>query len=167
MDTEKLKKESSIEFAQWLWRNVDEEVMAETSYNELYEWFLEHKKGPVKKIWILDIDGTICEDIPNEEAHRFPNAKPYLEALEIIKSWKERGDEVHYFTARLEEHREVTQKWIEKHGFPCDSLLMGKPRMKGDAEYHYIDNRTIRATTMRDTSFKELTKRYRLVEIMK
>lgn len=128
---------------------------------------MNEQKEQTKKIWILDIDGTICEDIPNEEAHRFPDAKPYLEALEIIRSWKERGDEVHYFTARLEEHREVTQQWINKHGFPCDSLLMGKPRMKEDAEYHYIDNRTIRATTMKGSIFKELSKEYKLVEVMK
>ena len=29
-----------------------------------------------KTIWLIDIDGTICEDIPNEESYRFFEAKP-------------------------------------------------------------------------------------------
>ena len=28
-----------------------------------------------KTIWLIDIDGTVCEDIPNEESHRFREAK--------------------------------------------------------------------------------------------
>ena len=26
-------------------------------------------------IWLIDIDGTVCEDIPNEESYRFREAK--------------------------------------------------------------------------------------------
>ena len=35
-------------------------------------------------IWLIDIDGTICEDIPNEEAHRFSTAAVLPGALKKV-----------------------------------------------------------------------------------
>ena len=32
-------------------------------------------------IWLIDIDGTVCEDIPNEESYRFHDAEPLPGAL--------------------------------------------------------------------------------------
>ena len=29
----------------------------------------------MSKIYLIDIDGTVCEDIPNEESERFATAK--------------------------------------------------------------------------------------------
>ena len=45
-----------------------------------------------------------------------------------------------YFS--IEEHREVTEIWLKKHGFKY-VMLMGKPR---GGNYHWIDNHLVRAT---------------------
>ena len=38
-----------------------------------------------KKIFIIDVDGTICEDVLNEEGtERMANAKPYPDVIKQI-----------------------------------------------------------------------------------
>ncbi len=39
-----------------------------------------------KKVFLIDIDGTICEDIKNEESHLYDSAKPIDGSREIIIS---------------------------------------------------------------------------------
>ena len=39
------------------------------------------------KNYLIDIDGTICDDIPNEEPERMATAKLYPDALETINNW--------------------------------------------------------------------------------
>lgn len=34
------------------------------------------------KNYLIDIDGTICDDVPNEEPERMVTATPYYDALE-------------------------------------------------------------------------------------
>ena len=41
------------------------------------------------KNYLIDIDGTICDDIPNEEPERMAFAKVYPEALETLKKAEE------------------------------------------------------------------------------
>ena len=36
------------------------------------------------KNYLIDIDGTICDDIPNEEPERMSTANVYPEALETL-----------------------------------------------------------------------------------
>jgi len=69
------------------------------------------------KNYLIDIDGTICDDIPNEEPERMATAKLYPDALETINNWYEEGHIITFFTSRLEEHREVTENWLDAHGF--------------------------------------------------
>jgi hypothetical protein len=38
------------------------------------------------RVFLIDIDGTICEDIKNEESHLYPSAEVYTEALKDRKS---------------------------------------------------------------------------------
>ncbi len=95
------------------------------------------------KNYRIDIDGTICDDIPNEEPERMATAELYPDALETINKWFEDGHIITFFTSRIEEHREVTEVWLEKHGFQYHGLLMGKPR---GGNYHWIDNHIVRAT---------------------
>jgi len=95
------------------------------------------------KNYLIDIDGTICDDIPNEEPERMATAELYPDALETINKWFEDGHIITFFTSRIEEHREVTEVWLEKHGFQYHGLLMGKPR---GGNYHWIDNHIVRAT---------------------
>ncbi|MBM3165233.1 MAG: phosphoheptose isomerase [Bacteroidetes bacterium] len=95
------------------------------------------------KNYLIDIDGTICDDIPNEEPERMTTAELYPDALVTINDWFEQGHIITFFTSRLEEHRAVTEEWLNKHGFKYHGMLMGKPR---GGNYHWIDNHIVRAT---------------------
>jgi len=95
------------------------------------------------KNYLIDIDGTICDDIPNEEPERMASAELYPDALATINDWFEQGHIITFFTSRLEEHRKVTEDWLNKHGFKYHGMLMGKPR---GGNYHWIDNHIVRAT---------------------
>ena len=95
------------------------------------------------KNYLIDIDGTICDDIPNEEPERMEDAKVYPEALITLNKWFNEGHIITFFTSRLEIHRQVTENWLNKHGFKYHGLLMNKPR---GGNYHWIDNHMVRAT---------------------
>ncbi len=95
------------------------------------------------KNYLIDIDGTVGEDIPNEEPERMLTAEVYPDALKTVNKWYDEGHFICFFTSRTEAHREYTEIWLKKHGFKYHSLLMGKPR---GGNYHWIDNHIVRAT---------------------
>jgi len=99
-----------------------------------------------RKIYLIDIDGTICEDIKNEDSHLYFKAKPIKGAKETINKWYFDGNIITFFTAREEKDKLVTELWLRKHGFKFDSLLMNKPRTDDKHTYHWIDNRPVKAT---------------------
>ena len=68
------------------------------------------------KNYMIDIDGTICDDIPNEEPERMATAELFDDALETINTWFEQGHIITFFTSRVEEHREVTEQWLKNNG---------------------------------------------------
>ena len=104
------------------------------------------------KNYLIDIDGTITEDVPNEEPERMVTCEPFPDALETMNRWYEEGHILTFFTSRTEEHREVTEQWFKKHGIRYHGLLMGKPR---GGNYHWIDNHIVRATRY-DGKFTDL-----------
>ncbi len=104
------------------------------------------------KNYLIDIDGTICDDIPNEEPERMLTAEVYPDALVTLNKWFDEGHIITFFTSRTEEHREYTVIWLDKHGFKYHGLLMGKPR---GGNYHWIDNHMVRATQFKG-KFTEL-----------
>lgn len=95
------------------------------------------------KNYLIDIDGTITEDVPNEQPERMETCEPYVDALETINKWYDEGHQVCFFTSRTEEHRPVTEVWLNKYGFKYHSILFGKPR---GGNYHWIDNHLVKAT---------------------
>ena len=95
------------------------------------------------KNYLIDIDGTICDDIPNEQAERMVTANVYKDALETLNRWYDQGHIITFFTSRLEVHRNVTEDWLEEKGFKYHGLLMNKPR---GGNYHWVDNHIVRAT---------------------
>ena len=95
------------------------------------------------KNYLIDIDGTICDDIPNEEPERMATCLPFEDAKQTCNKWYDEGHMICFFTSRTEDHREVTQNWLKKHGFNYHTLLMGKPR---GGNYHWIDNHLVKAT---------------------
>ena len=115
--------------------------------------FLENKTENGKKIspvlakgiknYLIDIDGTICDDIPNEEPERMETANLYPDALATLNKWYDEGHVIYFFTSRTEEHREVTERWLNKNGFKYHGMVMGKPR---GGNYHWIDNHLVKAT---------------------
>lgn len=115
------------------------------------------------KNFLIDIDGTICDDIPNEEPERMATAKIYDGALETINKWFDEGHIITFFTSRLEEHREVTTEWLDRHGFKYHGMMMGKPR---GGNYHWIDNHIVRATRY-EGRFTDLEVRDAKVEVFK
>lgn len=104
------------------------------------------------KNYLIDIDGTICDDIPNEEPERMATANVYPDALITLNKWFNQGHYITFFTSRVEEHRKVTEDWLNQHGFKYHGLLMGKPR---GGNYHWVDNHIVRATRF-DGKFTDL-----------
>ena len=115
------------------------------------------------KNYLIDIDGTICDDIPNEQPDRMSTANVYPEALKILNKWYEQGHIITFFTSRLEKHRYVTEKWLSKHGFKYHALLMEKPR---GGNYHWIDNHMVRATRY-DGNFTDLVEKNVKIQVFK
>jgi hypothetical protein len=95
------------------------------------------------KNYLIDIDGTICDDIPNEEPERMVTAAVYPDALVTLNKWYDEGHIIFFFTSRTEAHRTVTEAWLQNHGFKYHGMLMGKPR---GGNYHWIDNHLVKAT---------------------
>jgi uncharacterized HAD superfamily protein len=115
------------------------------------------------KNYLIDIDGTICDDIPNEQPERMATAKLFEDALETINQWFDEGHIITFFTSRLESHREVTEQWLEKNGFRYHGLLMGKPR---GGNYHWIDNHIVRATRY-EGKFTKLIEKSASIQVFK
>ena len=115
------------------------------------------------KNFLIDIDGTICDDIPNEEPERMATAELYPDALETLNNWYDKGHVITFFTSRTEDHREVTTDWLDKHGFKYHGLLMGKPR---GGNYHWVDNHMVRATRFKG-KFTDLIGEQKTREVFK
>ncbi len=113
------------------------------------------------KNYLIDIDGTVCDDIPNEEPERMLTAKVYPDALETLNKWFEEGHVICFFTSRTEEHREYTEIWLKENGFKYHSLLMGKPR---GGNYHWVDNHLVKATRYRG-KFTDLVAKAVTIEV--
>ncbi|MCH2044351.1 MAG: phosphoheptose isomerase [Saprospiraceae bacterium] len=113
------------------------------------------------KNYLIDIDGTITEDVPNEEPERMATCEPFPDALATLNKWYNEGHIITFFTSRTEDHREVTEKWLDKHGFLYHGLLMGKPR---GGNYHWIDNHMVRATRFKG-KFTDLVVRKKKIEV--
>jgi hypothetical protein len=54
----------------------------------------------MSKIFLVDIDGTICDDIKNEDSHLYPTANEYPNAKDTLNKWYDEGNQIHFFTAR-------------------------------------------------------------------
>lgn len=132
----------------------------ETTFNEKGELISPVLPSGVKN-FLIDIDGTICDDIPNEEPERMGTCLPYPDALRIVNKWYEEGHIITFFTSRTEEHREITEMWLKKHNFKWHFMLMGKPR---GGNYHWIDNHIVKATRFKG-KFTDLVVKNREVEV--
>ena len=113
------------------------------------------------KNYLIDIDGTICDDIPNEEPERMLTAEVYPDALETLNRWYDEGHVIFFFTSRTEAHRGYTETWLKKHGFKYHGILFGKPR---GGNYHWIDNHLVKATRYKG-KFTDLIEKEVTIEV--
>jgi len=119
--------------------------------------------GQETKNYMIDIDGTICEDVPNEEPERMLTAELYPDALEVLNKWYAEGYIITFFTSRTEEHREYTERWLKMHGFKYHGILFGKPR---GGNYHWVDNHIVRATRF-EGRFTDLIDKEATIQVFK
>lgn len=113
------------------------------------------------KNYLIDIDGTITEDVPNEEPWRMETCLPYDGSIEMINTWYDKGNIITFFTSRTESHRKVTEQWLHKHGYKYHGILMNKPR---GGNYHWIDNHIVRATRY-EGKWNKMTKKKLDIEV--
>ncbi|HWY99370.1 MAG TPA: phosphoheptose isomerase [Bacteroidia bacterium] len=113
------------------------------------------------KNFLIDIDGTVCDDIPNEEPERMATAKVFPDALATLNKWFDEGHIITFFTSRTEAHRAVTEKWLADNGFKYHGMVMGKPR---GGNYHWIDNHMVRATRYTG-KFSELVEKSATIQV--
>ena len=113
------------------------------------------------KNYLIDIDGTITDDVPNEEPERMSTCLPYEGSVDTINTWYDQGHIITFFTSRTDEHGIVTKQWLDKHGFRYHNLLLNKPR---GGNYHWIDNHVVRATRYNGV-WEDLVKSQKMVEV--
>ncbi len=132
------------------------------TYNEKGETISPILAEGVKN-YLIDIDGTICDDVPNEEPERMVTVLPYPDAFKILNKWYEEGHIITFFTSRTEETRDITTEWLDRHGFKYHGLLMDKPR---GGNYHWIDNHIVKATRFKG-KFTDLVVESKAIEVFK
>ena len=115
------------------------------------------------KNYLIDIDGTITDDVPNEESKRMETCLPYPGSVDIINDWYSEGHIITFFTSRTEDHRKVTEEWLQNHGYFYHNLLMNKPR---GGNYHWIDNHIVRATRYNGV-WSDLVEKEMKIEVFK
>ena len=113
------------------------------------------------KNYLIDIDGTVTDDVPNEEPERMKLVEPFPDALEILNKWYDEGHVITFFTSRTEDTRDITETWLDKWGFKYHNLLMGKPR---GGNYHWVDNHIVKATQYID-KWTDLVQREKTIEV--
>ena len=115
------------------------------------------------KNYLIDIDGTITEDVPNEKPERMVTCEPFTDALITINKWYDEGHQICFFTSRTEDLKQITIDWLDKHGIRYHSVLCGKPR---GGNYHWIDNHLVKATRYKGR-FTDLVEKKVTIEVFK
>ncbi|MGV4413282.1 LNS2 domain-containing protein [Chryseobacterium sp. T1] len=128
--------------------------------------YIEHLSPILKdgvKNYLIDIDGTITDDIPNEEPERMRTCEPFPDALETINRWYDEGHQICFFTSRTEDLKKITEEWLDQNGFKYHSVLCGKPR---GGNYHWIDNHLVKATRYKG-KFTDMIEKQVTIEVFK
>jgi len=107
------------------------------------------------KNYLVDIDGTICDDVLDENEKTMSEVEAYPSAVEKINNWFNNGHKITFFTSRTKKHRELTEKWLKNSGFRYHSLIMDKPR---GGNYHWIDSHKVDYTRYKSRFTRMLKK---------
>lgn len=81
-------------------------------------------------IYIIDIDGTICNEIFLPSGSKdYAKAQPYTQRIAHINQLYDAGNEIHYWTARgavsKKDYKPLTTKQLETWGCKYHSLRVG------------------------------------------
>jgi capsule biosynthesis phosphatase len=103
--------------------------------------------------FIIDVDDTILTTPLNEDGtYDYDKSTPITVSVERIRSLKEEGHQIIFFTARgartfngdvkkiKKEHEERLVNWLKQNEVPYDSLVFGKPWGPNPI---YVDNRNL------------------------
>ena len=72
------------------------------------------------------------------------------DSVEMVNKLYDEGHYICFFTARTEEHKEVTESWLRQNGVRYHQVIFNKPRkLEPYSGYHFIDDAHVRATTFR------------------
>lgn len=78
------------------------------------------------------------------------NARPFNDSVEMVNKLYGDGHYICFFTARTEEHKEVTESWLRRNGVRYHQVIFNKPRkLEPYSGYHFIDDAHVRATTFK------------------
>ncbi len=84
----------------------------------------------------VDIDGVLTLDIVHYT--KFDKAKPDELVIDCVNEMYCDGHRIILHTSRREEDREITERWLKKHGVNYHKIVFDKPL----ADY-YIDNKAV------------------------
>ena len=99
-----------------------------------------------KKIFIFDIDNTICTTIGSN----YDNAKPKIRMIKLVNSLKKNGHYIKIFTSRYmgrnkdnsklvkQKYTKKIKKQIDSWGVKYDELILAKPSYD-----YFIDDKTL------------------------
>ncbi len=108
-------------------------VLTDEGNNENNIWhksFINHFGEKVKKVsnsydfreaYNLP-DSVIEEFLIKNKDKIFSSVPPYQEAIDFLNNLKKQGHKIILITARHEEFRETTEKWLDKNNIPYDKL---------------------------------------------
>tara|TARA_R110002110_G_scaffold4557_2_gene23098 strand:+ start:501 stop:1523 length:1023 start_codon:yes stop_codon:yes gene_type:complete len=88
----------------------------------LLEWHFFNSNHA--KRTLFDLDGVFCPNVPYDKCK---NEEDYIEYIKNVEPFYHRTPKVFcqgIVTARLEKYRDITEKWLEKHGIKYGSLEM-------------------------------------------
>ena len=107
--------------------------------------------GKNNKVFIVDIDGTICSNTHGD----YEKAVPYSDMINKINSLYESGNTIRMMTARGAtsgiDWTELTEKQLSEWGVKYHDLIMNQ-KPYGDV---YVDDKSINASAFRLLYFGE------------
>tara|TARA_B100000900_G_C20188517_1_gene556875 strand:- start:236 stop:613 length:378 start_codon:yes stop_codon:yes gene_type:complete len=121
-----------------------------------------------KLVYIIDLDGTVWEDTPNEIAHTHTkDAKVFDNAIEWINRKYDEGNYICLLTARTEALRKITQDKLDSIDLKYHQLMLNKPRTRHTdfKGYHYIDNCAVLKSSRFEGVWSEMTEKEKKITV--
>lgn len=75
----------------------------------------------------VDIDGVLTLEVEGWEEKIYSDRIPNRENIHLVNELYDAGCRIDLFSARHEEDRRVTKRWLDKYGVRFHSLILGKP----------------------------------------